>query len=150
MLPPEDPVGSENIDDSTGITGYAEWMLEEKGGLHFTIGTFFQEGVEASCAWMQRPDGAVRTQGWILGKDEFPRTPPTVVCDSGLLRALTLARGRLPKHREDKEPDYIMIRGGNMGAIRQLRSWFANRTLRLSSPMASEVEVQLREIAPRL
>ena len=50
-------------------------MAGEKGGLRITTCGFFQSGIGASCAWIERPDGVVYTQGWILGEDAFTAVP---------------------------------------------------------------------------
>ena len=76
LLPPKDPKGLLIVQspwvrqggaESLGNEGYDSWMMGEEGGLHVSVGTFFQDGIGASCAWIKRPDGVVFTQGWVLG-----------------------------------------------------------------------------------
>ena len=112
---------------------------EKVGGVHVTTGEFFQDGAAVSCAWIQRPDGIVHTQGWIVGTDGYSRTPPTVVSEAGVLHALTLVYEYLTSPQGNQLPTYIVVHGGSGNVNRQLRAWFARGTLRLSSAMASEI-----------
>ena len=159
QLPPEDkkgfvvirsPLQAEDVDAEAGNTGYDRWMSGEEGGLHVTTGGFSQEGMAASCAWIKRPDGIAHTQGWILGGDGFSRTPPTVVPEAGVLHALMLVHESMTKPGGRQAPSYIVFHGGNGNVNRQLRTWFTKGTLRLSSAMASEIAIKLREIIPLL
>ena len=125
-------------------------MMGEEGGLHVSVGTFFQDGIGASCAWIKRPDGVVFTQGWVLGEDRFSGSPPTIIREAGLLHGLSLVSQCLQGDGVSGTPRYIIVHSGNFRVIRQLRQWFECGTLRLCSAMASESATSLTEIAPKL
>ena len=87
-----------------------KWQAEEKGESFVSVGSFFQDGVGASCACVHRPDGVVFTPWWILGTDVYSVEPPECSLEAILLHGLLLVANQL---REIKEiPSLVEVRAG--------------------------------------
>ena len=127
---------------------YDDWMGGCGRRTTIIVCPFFQDGFGASIAYVQRMDGVVYTQGWILGRDEYSAAPPTAVREGCVLHALALVEELL--NEGGTEGGFLDVQVGDRGTIQALRRWFTRGTLCLGSAMASEIVERLNEIVPRL
>ena len=123
---------------------YDQWMEGEGNRVTIIVCPFFQEGVASSCAYIQRLDKVVYTQGWILGKDEYSALPPAALLDGSVLHALSLVEAHLPEL--EQEQGYLDVQVGDRRTVQALRAWFKGGTLGLRSAEASEIVRKLRKI----
>ena len=102
-----------------------------------TVGSFFQEGVGASSAWICQPDGFTFTQAWVLGEDHFSAEPPEFILECSVAHALVLVERQLKA--EGACPAYIGVKVGNGRVITTLKAWFNSGTAGRLTAAASDL-----------
>ena len=117
--------------------GYQLWTERGPGGLHVSVGSFFQQGIGASCASVLRPDGTVYTQGWILGEDSMSTEPPDYIIEYSVYHALSIVRSEIRDMLP--APRYVGVWAGNWRVVMGLLKWFNTGKLGLTSSVASGI-----------
>ena len=117
-----------------------------RGVLSIEVAPFFQKGVGACCAWIQKVDGQMYTQGWVLGRDMFSAEPPEFLLEYSVLQALSLVLTHIKE--EGTECRQVLIKAGNWRVMRALARWFRRGELLLISSAASDIIRCFYEILP--
>ena len=124
------------------------WMEAKGDQIAIRVCPFFQEGLAAGCACIQRLDKVVYTQAWVLGRDEYSATPPAAVMEGSVLYALSLAEMNMNEHEQSQ--GFMGIQVGDRRTVHALRARFTGGTLGPKSAMALGTAVKLKEIARKL
>ena len=128
--------------------GYRLWTEKGPGGLHVSVGSFFQGGIGASCASVLCPDGTVFTQGWVLGEDSMSTEPPDYILESSVYHALSIVLTVLKKRTP--APTYVSVRAGSWRVVGGILKWFNHGTLGLTSAAASGILTLVKKLLEEL